>query len=801
MIRTLLRPVLRAPRSFLLEAGILGLGMGAALSIFAVVDAVLLEPLPFPDADRLVEVRTERGGEEALLSMREVADLRAGAPEVFDDLAAYIPGGQYSLVGDAGPEKPPAILMTRNLFPVLGVAPLAGGTWPETYDQQRSFGLVLSHRLWERQFGRDPATVGGTVALDASPFYSPSYEIFGVMPESFDFPGRTDLYRSIFINDAYPNVEDRASRVVVGVGRTAEGIDLARVRAAVDRVAADVASRFPESNRGVRFTVRPLRESYVAGIRPYLLVLLGAAGVLLLTAVANVSNLSLSRALARESELAVRTALGAGRGRLLAGLAGEGVLVASAGTAVAVGLAAATVSLLDTEALGLPTWMEPALDGSVLGFAFGIAVLSGLGVGLWPARAGLARDVMGRIRQDARGSTGGARQARLRQGLVATEVALSLTLLLGSALLARTFVALTRTDPGLNPTGVLTLQVPLPWSYPTTERLAFQEEVLRRLADLPGVTGTASNNNPPFTAVGQPDRAVLEAEGQTEEARIENPYMNIQRVSPDYFDVMEIPVVAGRAFDGTLDRDSTRLAAMVSERLAGRLWPGEGAIGKRLRRSPADPWWEVVGVAGDVRHDGLTADGGFDVYLSSLQAVDGWAWMMMRTEGEPAALQEEAKDVIWSVDPGQPVLDVRTMEARVADTVGAQRLAASLFGLFALAALALAAAGIFAVVSVLVRQRTTEIGVRMALGADGGTVLRNVLGDALLPTLVGVGVGLLGGVGVARAVRGLLHGVSPWDPVSFALVPALIVGVAVLAALVPALRAAALSPTQALRGP
>jgi putative ABC transport system permease protein len=773
--------------------------MGAAISIFSVVDAVLLEPLPFPDPDRLVEIRTERGGEEALLSMRELEDLREASGGVFAGLAAYIPGGQYSLAGEAGPEKPPAILMTSNLFSVLGVPPALGTTWPEVYDRERSFGLVLSHDLWTRQFGASRELVGGTIALDASPFYTPAYEIHGVMPEEFDFPARTDLYRSIFINDAFPDLEDRESRTVVGVGRLASGVGLDRARNVAARISAELATRIPETNEGVRLVVRPLRDAYVAEIRPYLLVLLGAALLLLLSACANVANLVLTRTLGRESELALRAALGAGRGHLLMGLAAEGLVLAVGGTVLALALARFVTSTLDAAALGLPSWMHLEVDGSVLAFAVGIAVVTGLVVGLWPARAGLVRNLAGRLRQDARGATGGARHRRLREALVAAEVALSLTLLLGSALLGRTFLELTRTDPGLNPADLLTFQVPLPWSYPRAERLAFQEEVLRRLEERPAVASAASNANPPLTAVGQPDRAVLEVEGQTPGARAQNPYMNIQRVSPGYFTTVEIPVLEGRAFDGSLDRDSTLLTAMVSARLAHRLWPGESAVGKRLRRpGDGEPWWEVVGVAGNVRYDGLTDEGGFDVYLSSLQAVDGWAYMMVRTRGEAAELEEAVKETVWSVDPGQPVVDIRTMEDRIADTMGPQRLAAALFAAFAVASLALAAAGIFAVVSVLVRQRTAELGVRMALGADRARILRQVVGESLVPTLAGVGLGLAGGAAVAQAVQGLLYGVAPWDPLTFLAVPTGIVAVALLAAFLPALRAARLDPVEAL---
>ena len=648
-MRRTMRSALRAPGHYLLAAGILGLGLGAAVSIFSAVNAVLVAPLPFPEADRLVEIRSERGGEEALVSMREIMDLREGAGTVFDDVAAYIPGGQYSLSGDAGPEKPPAILMTHNLFAVLGVAPRYGGPWPDLYDRERNFGLVLSEELWQRQFGEDPSVVGGTVALDASPFYSPSYEIYGVMPEGFDFPARTDLYRSLFINPGFPNLEDREARNVVGVARLAPGVDLASARLAVDRVAQDLVRTSPDSNQGVSLIVRPLRESWAAPLRPYLLALFAAAVILLLTACANVANLVLTKVLSRTNELALRAALGAGRARLLGGLAAEGLMLAGIGTVLALVLAAIATGFVDGSVRGLPTWMRFEVDATVTAFAVLAAIATGLAVGLWPARAGLSRDVFGSLREGGRGRTGGARQRSLRGALVAAEVGLSLALLLGSALLGRTFLELGRVDPGLNPERLLTLQVPLPWSYPMEERRAFQEEIVRRVEGIPGVVAAATNANPPMTAVGQPDRVVLEVEGQSESDRVNNPYMNIQRVSPRYFETMEIPITEGRAFDGNIDRDSTVLAAVVSQRLATRLWPGESAVGRRVKRTgPDQPWWEVVGVAGDVLYDGPGGESGFDVYLSSLQAVDGWAYLLVRTQADPAALEDPIKEVIWS---------------------------------------------------------------------------------------------------------------------------------------------------------
>lgn len=799
-MKILFRRVRSAPATFFAAVAILALGIGSAVAIYSAVEAVLLEPLPFPGGEQLVEIRTERGGEPSLLSMREAEDVRERSAGILSDVAAYIPGSQYSIDGRDGPEKPPAILATENLFTVLGVGPAVGGTWPSAWDRERSFGLVLGHDLWERQFGGDPGVVGSSVALDASPFYSPAYEVFGIMPEGFDFPTRTDLYRSIYISDAFPNLEDRAARSVVGVARMVDGTELEALRALGERISEELAATYPETNRGVRIVVRPLRDHWASTIRPYLLVLLAAAFVLLLGACANVANLFLTRVLAREAEYALRAALGAGRAQMLLGLALEGVAVGLAGGAAGLAAAAVTLSRIDPGALGLPGWMRPEIDLSVALFAVLVSVATGVVVGVWPGRAGLSMDVMSRLRQGTHRSSSMHRGRRLRAALVGAEVAVSLTLLLASGLLARTFIELGRVDPGFDSDRLLSLQIPLPWSYPLEERIAFQEEVLAGALQLPGVLAATTNANPPLVEVGQPDRVVLEVEGQSPEDREASPYVNVQRVSPGYFDAMRIPILEGRAFDATLDRDSTLLTAIVSERLATRLWPNASPIGGRIRRPGGEePWWEVIGVASNVRQGSLADEDGFDIYLSALQSVDSWTYFFIRTAGDPLAAEAGIRRVVASVDPGQPVVDVRSMEARLLESVGPQRLAAGLFGFFAIAALLLAAGGIFAVVSVLVRQQTAELGVRLVLGAGRAQLFGAVTGRTMVPVGVGILVGLGGGAAVAYGLRSLLYGVEPTDPLVFAGVTLMIAAVAFLSAAIPAFKASRLDPATALR--
>lgn len=803
LLRGAVRTLARRPAITALIVLTFGLGIGANTAVFSVVDAVLLHPLPFREPDRLVQIDTVRGGETGPLSMREVLDLRERM-ELFEGVAAYVPDSQYTLSGQGDPEKLPAIVASQNLFQVLGVSCLHGGLWPEDFDRARNFGLLLSHRVWQRKFGGDPGVVGRTVTLDASPEQRPAYTVYGVLPEGFELPARTDLYRSLYISKFFPNLEDRATRRVVAIARLRPEVTVERAAAAVESLGRSLERTHPGTNEGVTFRLIPLRESYVGPVRQYLVLTFGAVSLVLLIACVNVANLLLGQALEREREIALRLALGAGRGTVLRQLLAESLLLALVGGAF--GLLVAFWALRGIDALlplDLPLWMSFHLDTRVAAFAFLVSLLTGALAGLLPAARTASGKLLAALKAgSAKGAVGGVGHRRLRSALVVAEVGLSLMLLVGAGLMARTFVSLWRVPVGFDPDGVLTFRMALPWTYPQERIIPFQREVLARIEALPGVESAALNTNLPLSGSDRPDRGLILVEGQAASEVARNPYINFQIVTPGYLTTMRIPILQGRAL-GEEDREGTPEAAVISERLARRLWPDGSALGKRLRRTdglPGAPWLTVVGVAGDVRHQGLLSDPGYDVYRSARQVPDSWFHVAVRTRGvAPLALTEPIRRAVAAVDREQPVYDFRTMRQRVLDDIWQHRLAGALFAGFALLALALAATGIYGVLSHAVRQRTREIGVRMALGARPAQARREILGEALRLTALGLAVGVAGAVLLSRVLAGVLHGVRPLDPMTFAAVALLLAAVALVAGWVPAQRAMRVDPMVALR--
>ena len=802
-LKNVTRAFRRRPGVTALVVLTLALGIGANSAIFSVVDAILLRPLPFPEADRLVRIETVRGSERGPASMKEREDLKERAGDLFTGLAAYIPDSEYTLSGHGAAEKLPAILVTHDFFDVLGVSILHGGVWPEDFDRARNFGIVLSNRVWTRKLGGSPGLVGETLTLDASPAHTPSYTVYGVLPEGFDFPARTELYRSIYISRFFPNVEDRAARNVMLLARLAPGVTVEAARARLAEVGRSLARELPETNAGVGFAVTPLREVYVGSLRPYLVLLLGAVSLVLLIACANVANLLLQAALEREREIAIRAALGAGRGRIVRLLVAESVLLALAGGAAGLLLARWGLEALTAYVqLDLPAWMRFGLDGRALAVTFLLSLATGVLAGLTPA----LRTSAGRLPEllKAGGKSGGSslRHGRLRALLVVAEVGLSLMLLVGAGLLARTFVSLGQTDPGFDPDRLLTFRVALPWTYEEEQTAAFQKNVLERLEVLPGVSAAAINANLPLAGGNQSGRGTVAAFGQPPSELAKNPYVNFQIVSPGYFGLMGIRLLRGRAFSPA-DREDAPPVAVVSERLARILWPGQDPIGKRLKRAdsgrPDSPWSTVVGVVTDVKSQSLTVEPGPDIYVSSLQVIDGWMYFLLRTEVDPESLVDDVRGAVAAVDPNQPVHDVLPMRERLLETVWQQRVSGLLFGLFAALALGLAATGIYGVLSYSVEQRARETGIRMALGARPGQVLREILGETLRLTLLGVALGLAGAIALARALASLLYGVSPLDPPTFAAVCLLLVAVALAAGYLPARRATRVDPLEALR--
>jgi putative ABC transport system permease protein len=794
--RLAFRGLLKRPAFAVLVVLTLGLGVGANTAIFSTVNSLLLRDPPFKDPERLVRITSVRGEEDGgALSVPELDDLLA--LPVIESAAMYTDQGMYNASGFGTPEELQATITNHNLFRVLGVEPLIGSTFPSTFDRTRNFGLVISHGLWVRKFARDPNIVGRTMTLDGSP----GYTIYGVMPPEFNFPSHSDLFRSSGISARPEHYHRRDARERFVLARLRPGVSVEQARSAIDGLATRLAREFPATNGGLQLRVTPLRDIYTAQVRPYVLLLFGAVVLVLVVACANVANLLLSRAIARDRETAVRTALGASRWRIVRAVLAESMVLAVGGAVIGAGLAWAGVRVLTALVpVQLPPWMQVEMDGRVGLFLAAAAALTAIATGLMPALRTTSRPPQAGLKEGARGSSEGIQHHRMRNVLIVGEVALALVLLVGAGLMWRSLWKLSQVNLGFRTGSTLTFRVELGWrAYGTLDKTrAFHERVIARLRELPGVRAVTFDNNLPMG--GKPrEPAAIRAAGQSVDDEQHNPYVNWHEVGPDYFEVMDIPIVRGRSFDDR-DRSDSVPAAVVSQPLAERLWPGRDPVGQRLQyQEMPDLWLTVVGVAGPVLHHELDGSAGFDIYRPYRQASTAGPYYVIRTAGEPMALARAATVIIGETDANQSFLDVQTYSGRVANRIWQRRLAGALFGSFAALAMLLAAVGLYGVLSYMVTQQTREIGVRLALGASERSILGEVLGRGLRLTTVGVVIGGVLALTLAQLMAGMLYGVGPIDPMTFAVVPLLLVAIAMLACYLPARRATRVDPIVALR--
>lgn len=801
-----LRRLRRDPVSALFAVMILALTTGAAALVFTLVDALLLDPLPFADPDRLVRLEAKHGGVLGQLSMRELRDI-GERTELFTDIAAYKPPrGGYTMGSAGSPTQASAVLVTHNLFSVLGVAPAIGSSFPATYDLERSFGIVTSHRLFRSQLGGDVDRLDEVLTLDGAP----NYRVFGVMPAGFDFPIRTDLYRSIFINERNPNLEDRAARVVLGVARLAPGFTAETARVALASLSKQLAADHPETNRGVELRLTPLEEVYSGDIAAYLWILGFGVGVLLAIGCVVTSNLLLARALPREAELALQAALGASRARLSIQILADGLLLCSAGAALGLGLAYAGLRMLPALVrFDLPTWQTLEIDGSTVIFLAWLALAITLVAGVVPALRLSRVAAAEALQASGRGGTFDRRQRTLSRLLVTFQGALAFVLIAVTATLVGSFHDLARTDFGFAPEKRLSFKVNLPWFLYSRREPAkldnFHREVLAGLERLPAVEGAALTSDLPFTEGAAGRLLPFVAEGSAP-ADVES-HVRLRRatISPSLLEVLDVPLLEGRAF--TIDdRQDTRPVAIVSRGAADRLWPGESALGKRLRDAEdADaPWREVVGVVGDVRRV-LVASAWQQapaLYLPAAQTHPANVHYVLRFAGiQAGTLAREAERVVQQVDPLQPIWDVETMTLRQDSQLWREKAVTHLVSVFAVAAVLLAVGGLYAVLVQTLRHRRHEIGVRMALGADSGTIANLMLaaaGRVLLPALA---LGGLATIAVFRWLASLVPFFGAPSAPSLAGTGGGLAALTLLAVLVPAWRAAKVRPSIALREP
>ena len=798
-IRYATRTLLRSPGFALVVALTLALGIGANTAIFSVVNGILLRPLPYRDPERLVAVWLDHralGREEPeWFAPPDFFDWRE-QNRTFEGMAA-MQGWGAALTGSGEPVRALGWAVSHDFFRVLGV-PLARGraftAAEDVPDGERV--VIISHGFWHRQFGGSADIVGRSIMLNDTP-----WTVIGVLPDGFRSPlGDAAIYRALRLDRTTPC--GRGCWTLRVVGRLRPGVTLAQAHADVAGIAARAARDFPQTNDRVGAWLVPLREQLSGEVRPALVALLGAVVLVLLIACVNVANLLLARGASRAREVGIRTALGAARRRLVRQLLTESALLALAG-----GAAGLLVGLWGVDLLrpGIPEEIRDfyriGVDARVVAFTVALTLLASLVFGLGPALAASRTDLASAFKEGGRGTSEGAAGRRVRSALVVAEVALALVLLAGAGLLMRSFVAMQRVDAGFDPENLLIAQFALPGSRyapGSPARLQFYSDLLERVRRQPAVRSAALGTVTPM--IGGDNDISFRVEGRPVPAN-QLPSAWMRLVSPDYVRTLGMRVVAGRGLTPD-DRAGAPSVALVNETMARRHWPGESPLGKRVFTGIASDTAEaitVVGVVNDIHHDALDAPPKVEIYLPYLQWTPGSMTLLVKTTGDPLALAPAVRREVAQIDPRLPVGQIETQESIMRGTVALPQLYAMLFGVFAAAALALAAIGIYGVIAYSVEQRTREIGVRMALGARPADVLRLVVRQGMTPALVGVAVGLVGALGAARLMRSLLFGVSPTDPLTLAAVTLFLGAVALLASYLPARRATRVTPTEALR--
>ena len=801
-----LRVLRKSPGFAAVAMLVLALGIGANTAIFSVVNAVLLRPLPFEDPARIVHVwhvpppKSFPGITRFSVSTANYIDWRR-QNDVFEDMAIYT-GSSMNLTGGDKAESLMAATVAPNFFSVLGVKPLLGRTFLAGEDEPgQNHKVVLTHAFWQSRFGGDRNIVGKQITLDDEP-----YTVVGVMGPKFMYPmWEEKLWTPLTLSAKERVVRGEHHSIVIA--RLKRGVDIKQAQTEMSTISDRLARQYPEDDKDWGAVVVPLREDIVGDVRPALLVLLGAVAFVLLIACANVANLLLARALARSKEIAIRTALGASRVRLIQQLMFETILLALGGGVAGLLVAKFGVDLIvHFLAQQLPRATEISLDASVLGFTLAISLLTGIVAGIVPSWKLSKANVNETLKQGL-GRAGDSGGNRTRSVLVVCEVALSLVLLAGAGLMIRSLWNLRSTNPGFDARNVLTFSLPIPrtrYKSPT-EEINFWNQALARIRALPGVETAAAVDDLPFNGGSHQPIAI---EGRPAVAMSEQPEVDVRVISTGYLRAMHIPLVRGRDFNegDTADKPG---AILISEAMAKRFWPNEDALGKRLTMTFApEKIREVVGIVGDVKLDGLDqAELNSAIYepLAQISAPPSGEWrsfgldVVVRTTTPPATLVSAVTNSVHEIDPQQAVAHVMTMDQFMAESISPQRFNMLLLATFAGLALVLAAIGIYSVLSYAVRRRVREIGIRMALGAQIRDVLRLVVFEGMKPAVAGMVIGLSGALLLGRVLAKLVFGVKTTDPATFAAVSILLMAVALLATAVPAYRATRVDPMRTLR--
>ena len=799
-----LRLILKNPVFNLVIIVALALGIGANTAIFSVLNAVLLKPLPYEDSEQLVTMWQRFTGigvpkDQNWTSAPEFEDVRRYQSS-FSDIAAMQSASFTILVGDR-PERILGQFVSPSFFKLLHVEPFLGRTFSVDEEQQgKETVVVISHGLWQRRFGADRSLVERTVNLNGRP-----YQVIGIAAPGFKDPMQPDAEMWAALSFTPQQLTQRGSHGLLVIARIKPELTLAQARSDMARVSERIvegAPDYPYARFGYRVLVNPLLEESVGDIRPALMMLMGSVGLVLLIACTNVANLLLVRASAREREMGIRTALGAARGRLIRQMLTESVLLSLVGASVGVALAHVGVSLLAAMgAESFPRLGETRIDLGALTFTIAVAVATGILFGLFPAFQSARGETQEVLKEGSQTSTAGRNRLRLRRALVAGEVALSLLLLVGAGLLIKSFMRLQHVDAGFDPSGVLTMRIVVPAArYAEPDRVRnFYREVLRRTASLPGVTRVGANNGIPLSGAGGSGTTTIDNPAFPDDRG--TPEADLRTVSPGYFEAMGMTMLGGRMFDDR-DNETSQPVAIVDETMAKTFWPNEDPIGKRIKRGgrqSTSPWLTIVGVVRHVRYRTLEEPSRVQLYMPHAQVPTTGMSLAIKTTLQPQTLSSSVQREVMAIDPEQPVWAVRTMDELMASSVRRRQLIMTLLTLFAGIALTLAAVGIYGVISYWVTQRSHEIGIRVAIGANRLDVMKMVLAQSMSVVLIGVVIGLIGAAALTRAMATLLYDVSPTDVATFGSYASALILVGLVASYLPARRATRIDPVTMLR--
>ncbi len=773
----------------------LALGIGANTAVFSVVNAVLIRPLPYEDPDRLMmvfESNPQKGWKQFVASPANFLDWRE-QNQVFEQIAATS-RASFNLTGEGEPERIPGSSVSGNLFDLLGVKPALGRAFSTEDDRDTSPPVViLSHGLWQRRFGSDANIIGRTLTLNGK-----SSTVIGVMPAGIQYPGQSEMWSPLALSAS--DAAARGAHYLLVISRLKKGVSLEQAQNEMSVIASRLEQQYPATNSGWGVNMNSLSDRVIGDMGPSLLMLFGAVSLVLLIACANLANLLLVRGVARQKEIAVRSAIGASRSRIIRQLLTESVLLALVGGTLGLLLAFWGVrALVAINPSGVPRSQEIGIDATVLVFALAISFLTGIIFGLIPALQA-SKPNLNEMLKEGRSSTGSLRRQRARGFLVVSEVALSLMLLIGAGLLLKSFLRLQNENPGYDSRNALTMTLSLPGSKykENHKRTAFFDQVLDRFNSMPGVESAAASTSIPFAG---DFKWGFEITGRPPMAPSDVPSANYYAVTSDYFRAMKISLTKGRFFNEK-DAPGSPRVAIINETMARRYFPDEDPIGKHINITNGPPApREIVGIVGNVMLSGFNIETPAQMYEPYQQNPASSMVMVVRTTGDPMEIASSIRSQVMAVDSEQPVSNVKTLSQVVSDSIADRTFTVSLFGSFALLALVLAVVGVYGVMAFSVTQRIHEIGIRMALGAGRGEVLRLMMRQGMKPVAAGIAIGAAGAFALAKILSSfseLLHKVSVTDPVVFVFIPLLLGAVASLACAIPARRASKTDPMTAL---